>query len=80
MLLYFKTFSTCLQGLPCWLSGKESVCPCGRCGFDLWLGRSPGGENGNLLPSSCLKNPMDRGTWQATVHGVTKESDTAIEQ
>ena len=36
-------------------------------------GRSPGGQNGNLLQcSSCLANSMDRGAWQATVHGVTK--------
>ena len=38
-------------------------------------GRSPGGGNGNPLQYSCLENPMDRGAWQATVHGVTKESD-----
>ena len=38
-------------------------------------GRSPGGRNGNSLQYSCLGNPMDRGAWQATVHGVTKESD-----
>ena len=37
-----------------------------------WLGRSPGGGNGNPLQYSCLENPMDRGTWQATVHGVTE--------
>ena len=36
------------------------------------LGRSPGGENGNPLQYSCQENPMDRGTWQATVHGVAK--------
>ena len=36
------------------------------------LGRSPGGENGNPLQYSCLKNPMDRGAWRATVHGVAK--------
>ena len=36
------------------------------------LGRSPGGENGNPLPFSCLENPMDRGSWRVTVHGVTK--------
>ena len=36
------------------------------------LGRSPGGGNGNPLPSSCLGNPVDRGAWQATVRGVTK--------
>ena len=33
-------------------------------------GRSPG--NGNPLQCSCLENPMDRGAWRATVHGVTK--------
>ena len=35
-------------------------------------GRSLGGGNGNPLLYSCLGNPMDRGAWQATVHGVTK--------
>ena len=35
-------------------------------------GRSPGGENGNPLQYSCLENPMDRGAWRATVHGITK--------
>ena len=35
-------------------------------------GRSPGGGHGNPLEYSCLDNPMDRGAWQATVHGVTK--------
>ena len=35
-------------------------------------GRSPGGEYGNPLQYSCLENPMDRGTWQATVHRAAK--------
>ena len=35
-------------------------------------GRSPGGGNGNSLQYSCLENPMDRGAWWATVHGVAK--------
>ena len=39
-------------------------------------GRSPGKGNGNPFQYSCLENPMDRGGWQATVHGVTKELDT----
>ena len=39
------------------------------------LGRSPGEGNGNPLQYSCLRNAMDRGAWQATVHGVPKESD-----
>ena len=38
-------------------------------------GRSPGGGHGNPLKYSYLENPMDRGVWWATVHGVTKESD-----
>ena len=42
----------------------------------LGLGRSPGGGNGNLLQYSCLENPTDRGIWQGTVHGVSKESET----
>ena len=36
------------------------------------LGRSPGEGNGNLLQCSCLENPMDRGAWWDTVHGVAK--------
>jgi len=39
------------------------------------LGRSPGEGNGNPLQYSCLGNTMDRGSWRATVHRVTKESD-----
>ena len=38
----------------------------------LVLGKSPGEGNGNPLQYSCLENPMDRGAWQATVHGVEK--------
>ena len=39
------------------------------------LGRSPGERNGNQLQYSCLGNPMDKGTWQAIVHGVIQELD-----
>ena len=35
-------------------------------------GRSPGGGNGNPLQYSCLENPVDKGAWWVTVHGVTK--------
>ena len=41
------------------------------------LGRSSGEGNGNPLQYSCLENPMDRGAWEVTVHGLTIESDTA---
>ena len=58
-----------------WLSSKESACTAGDAG-DMGLipgsGRSPGGGHGNPFQYSCLKNPMDRGAWWATVHGVTK--------
>ena len=36
------------------------------------LGRSPGGGYDNPLQYPCLENPMDRGAWWATVHGVAK--------
>ena len=39
-------------------------------------GRATREENGNPLQHSCLKNPMDRGDWQATVHGIVKSQDT----
>ena len=42
-------------------------------------GRSPGGGHGNPFQYSCLENPIDRGAWRATVHGVTK-SQTQLKQ
>jgi len=41
-------------------------------GSILEKGRSPGEGHGNPLQYSCLENPMDRGAWRATVHGVAK--------
>ena len=61
------------DGLPRWLSGKEPACQYRRSGFDPWVRKIPGEENGNPLQRSP---PMDRGAWQAVVHVVTKESDT----
>ena len=49
---------------------KESACNGGDLGLIPGSGRSPGEENGNPLQYSCLENPMDRGAWQAVVHGV----------
>ena len=43
------------------------------------MGRSPGGGHGNPLQYSCLENPMDRGAWRATVHGVA-QSWTRLKQ
>jgi len=54
---------------------KVSACKAGDTGDKVSIpgwGRSPGGGHGNPLQNSCLENPMDRGAWWATVHGVTK--------
>ena len=63
------------RGFPGGSVGKESACNAGDArdsGSIPGWGRSPGGGHGNPLQYSCLENPMDRGAWQATVHGVTK--------
>ena len=59
-------------GLPQWLSSKESACNAGAAGSFHGSRRSQGGGHGNPLQYSCLKNPMGRGAWWATVHRVTK--------
>ena len=43
-------------------------------------GRSLGKRNGNPFPYSCLGNPMDRGAWGATDHGVAKRHSLATKQ
>ena len=53
-----------------WLSGKNLPGNEGDVSLILGLGRSPGEGNGNPLQYSCLENPMDRGTWWATVQGL----------
>jgi len=61
------------MGFPGNSDGKESACNMGDLGLiPGLLGRSPGEEKGYPLQYSCLENSMDRGAWQATVHGVTK--------
>ena len=60
------------HGLPRWLS-KESSCNIGDLGCSIpGSGRSPGEGNGNPFLYSCMGNPMGRGAWWATVHGVPK--------
>jgi len=49
---------------------KASSCNVGDLGSIPGSGRSPGEGNGNPLQYSCLENPMDRGAWWATVHGI----------
>ena len=55
--------------------GKESSCPFRRykwLGFNPCVGKIPWRKKWQPIPYSCLKNPIDRGAWQATVHRVTK--------
>ena len=59
-------------GFPGGSEGKESACTAGDLGLIPGLGRSPGEGNSNPLQYYCLENPMDRGAWWATVHGVVK--------
>ena len=67
-----------VNGLPRWHSGKESTCnaadPRDMVSIS-GLGRYLGEWNGNPLQYSCLENPMERGAWQARVHGVIRELD-----
>ena len=61
------------MGFPGGSDGKESAYSAGGLGSIPGSGRSPGEGNGYPLQCSCLENPMDRGAWQATVHGGHKE-------
>ena len=59
------------MGLPWWFSSKESACGAGELGSVPGMRRSTGKGNGNPLQYLHLGNSLDRGAWQATVHGVT---------
>ena len=68
-----KMFVTVLdKGFPSGSEVKASACNEGDLGSIPGTGRSSGEGNGNPLQYSCLENPMDRGAWWATVHGVAK--------
>ena len=60
------------KGFPGGPAGKESACNVGDLGSIPGLGRSPGEGKGYAVQYSGLENSMDRGAWQATVHGVAK--------
>ena len=59
-------------GLPGSSDDKESACSAGDLGSVPRLGRSPGEGNGYPFEYFCLEKSMDRGAWQATVHGASK--------
>ena len=60
------------MGLPGGSDHKEFSCNAGDLGSIHGVGRFPGGGHDNPLQYSCLENPIDRGAWRATVHGVAK--------
>ena len=61
-----------MKGFPGGSDSKESVHNAGDPGSIPGFGRSPGEGNGYPLQYSFLENPIDRGSWWATVHGVAK--------
>ena len=65
-------WSNILKGLHLWLRGKESPCNAGDRDSIPASGRSPGGENGNPLQYSCLRNPTDRGAWRLQSMGLQR--------
>ena len=67
-----KIYDTLYSCFPGGSEVKASASNGGDPGSIPGSGRSPGEGNGNPLQYSCLENPMDRGAWQATVHGVAK--------
>ena len=60
------------QGLPGGSDDEESACNAGDLGLIPGSRTPPGGGNDNMLQYSYLEDPMERGAWLATVHGVTE--------
>ena len=71
MAVIFKQYKF-VWGFPDSSMVKKPTCNVEDPGSIPGLGRSPGGGHGNPLQYPCLENSMDRGAWQATVHGIAK--------
>ena len=69
---YVKASAALEEGFPGGTVVKESACPCRRCGFSPWVRKIPWRRKWRPLQRSCLENPMDRGAWRATAHGVAQ--------
>ena len=65
-----------MLGFPGGSDGKETACNVGDPGSIAGLGRSPEVGNSNPFQYSCLENSMDKGAWQATVHGIAESGMT----
>ena len=72
------SFLWCKLGFPDGSDGKEAAGNTGDVGLIPGSGRYPGEGNGYPLQYSCLENSMNRGIWQATVHGVTKSQTQVV--
>ena len=72
--IIFKDSYLRFWGFPSGSVVKDLLDSSGHGGSIPGSGRSPGERNGNSLQYSCLRNPIDRGAWQPTVHWVKKES------
>ena len=69
------------SGLPKWLSSDEPTCQCRKRGFDPWVRKISWRRKCQPLQYSCLGNPMDRGAWWGTVHGIARAGhDSVTEQ
>ena len=77
---YFNAGYNVLRGFPGGSVVKNLLAKAGDSGSVSGLGRSHGEGNGNPLQYSCLENPMDRGAWWATVHGVSKRQTRLYNQ
>ena len=73
----FSTSSSHDWGLPGGSDGKRIRLPCRRLGFGPRVRKMPWRRICNPLQYSCLENPLDRGDWQVTVHGVSKSWHTS---
>ena len=77
--MLYSTATSQPLGLPLWLSGKKYTYNAETWVWSLDQEDSPGEGSGTPLQYSCLENPMDRGAWQTTVHGVAN-SQTRLNQ
>ena len=78
MWLKIKMYSLLNWSFPSGSVVKNSPANVGDAGSIPRLGRSPGEGKGNPLQYSCLGNPMDRGSWRATVHGISKSQNSLV--
>ena len=74
-MIYIYRYTLCFSG---GAVVKTPPANAGNAGLIPGSGRSPGVGNDNPLQNSCLENPMDRGAWQVTVHGVARAGHNLV--